>query len=264
MSNIAKQGGVSAAEGQSWMQHWSEKINPRTITLSGGEPTLNADIEAWIRNTRQCFPHSTIRVSSNGMHVKNVSLLPVLFEVGNAIYDVSMHLQGPTADLIVQEMLAQTADISADWHVMTMPGTAVPLTMTWRTVTVQMSKFDYFIKPYNGHGALMRPWRSSSKTASHAACAVPKNPFLHNNRLYKCSAIANLRESLKVMQLLDNSDWQQYLQYTGFGPDDDLAPFVQDLGTAHNICTMCNADGRAFVDHYTPAMVSIPITHVGT
>ena len=262
MSDNPKTGGVSIAEGEEWLRTWSSLLNVNTIILSGGEPALNPDIEAWIRKTREYFPNSTIKVTTNGMHVDKIKLLPVLFEVGNAIYEISWHLNGPSADTIEQTVIAQTQEISNQWHVLQNMIENVPLSMTLDTVTVQMVMFENFIKPYHGREKLMRPWRSKNYVLSHKSCGAPANPMLFKNRVFKCPPLANLRDTLEQHQLLDNADWQEFLRYKGFGPEDDLTDFINDFGKPNFICTMCGIDSRALIKHYEPAMVSIPIVNV--
>jgi len=259
MSDNPKTGGVSIAEGEEWLREWSQKVDPYTIILSGGEPLLNPDIDQWIRKTREYFPNSTIKLSTNGVHLKDSKMIPILMEVGNAIYDVSYHMMGPTGDMMEKELVKQATDISDKWHVLTQPMKEVPISLTLDTVTVQLTMFEYFVKPYHGKFGLIRPWRSNGKEASHASCGAPKNPILFKNRLFKCPPIANLRDTLEQHDLLFNADWQQYLKYKGFGLEDDLTAYIADIGKPNNICTMCSADNRAVVEHYAPAMVSIPI-----
>jgi len=259
MSDNPKTGGVSIAEGEEWLQAWSQKVNPYTIVLSGGEPLLNPDLEQWLRKTREYFPTSTIKLATNGVHIKDNKLIPLLMEIGNIIYDVSYHLSGPTGELLEKELLDQAMAVSDQWHILHNPMKEVPVSLTLDTVTVQITMFEYFVKPYHGKLGLIRPWRSNGKEASHAACGAPKNPILFKNRLFKCSPIANLRDTLEQHDLLYNADWQEYLKYKGFGLDDDLTNFIADVGKPNNICTMCSADNRAVVEHYAPAMVSIPI-----
>jgi hypothetical protein len=259
MSDNPKQGGVSIAEGEEWLAAWSQKVDPYTIILSGGEPLLNTDLDQWIRKTRQYFPNSTIKLTTNGVHLKDSNIIPLLMEVGNAVYEISYHLTGPTGEMIEKELIKRAMAISNEWHVLNNPLKSVPLSLTLNTVTVQLTMFEQFVKPYHGKLGLIRPWRSNGKEASHAVCGAPKNPILFKNRLYKCPPIANLRDTLELYDLQYNADWQEYLKYKGFGLDDDLTAFIADVGKPNKICTMCSADNRAVVEHYEPAMVSIPI-----
>jgi hypothetical protein len=261
MSENPKVGGVSLAEGEEWLRTWSQKLSVGTVVLSGGEPLLNPEIEGWLRKTREYFPNSTIKLTTNGMHIDKVRLLPLLFELGNVIYEVSWHLQGPPAEAIEQTLIAQATELTPNWHVLQNMIPGIPVSMTHNTVTIQMVMFDTFVKPYHGRQQLMRPWRSKNYVMSHASCGAPRNPMLFKNRVFKCPPLANLRDTLEQYSLLDNSDWQEFLAYKGYGPEDDLTEFIRDFGKPNVICNMCGVDGRAIVNHYDPAMVSIPIVN---
>jgi hypothetical protein len=99
---------------------------------------------------------------------------------------------------------------------------------------------------------LVRPWQSKDPAMAHAICASPNNPQLYKNRLYKCTPIANVKDILGLHGLLDNAHWQDYLNYKGYGVDDDLEAFVQDIGKPNaKICTMCaDAKPLAVIQHY--------------
>jgi hypothetical protein len=75
--------------------------------------------------------------------------------------------------------------------------------------------------------------------------------------LYKCAPIANVKDALEIQGLLDNALWQDYLSYKGYGINDDIEAFVQDIGKPNTkICTMCaDAKPLAMVPHYELANV---------
>ena len=75
--------------------------------------------------------------------------------------------------------------------------------------------------------------------------------FLYKNRIYKCGPIANLRDTLELHNLQDDPDWQLYLEYTGFGPADNLTELVNNFDKPNKICSMCSKNLQdAEVDHY--------------
>lgn len=256
MSDQPREGGVSIDEGESWLQAWSKVLTVDTIGLTGGEPLMNPDILTWIRKVRQYFPSSHIRVVTNGLHLKTVDVLPLLVELGNATLDVSFHVQGPTADDLRKQILAQTADLDSQWQPIPSGIEEIPLKLQRGDVFVSVSMWQKFTKPYHGVLKLIRPWKSKQPALSHAACGAPADPLLYKNRVYKCGPIANLRDTLAIHDLLTNAEWQSYLKYKGFGAQDDLQPLIDDFGKPNDkICTMCSSDARATIEHYGPAMV---------
>jgi hypothetical protein len=123
-------------------------------------------------------------------------------------------------------------------------------------VTVQLAIFGEFVVPYQGHGTTMKPWQSKNIEASYNNCGSPRNPILHNGRIYKCGPIGNLRDTLRLHNLLDDPDWKTYLDYNGYGPTDDLSYLVDNFDKPHAICSMC-CDNKSLsrLDHYSPGAV---------
>ena len=236
------EGSVSLADANEWIQTWSEKITMDTLVITGGEPTLNPDLFEIIRSARRHWPDAHIKLVTNGEHFDKVDPLEVLLEVGNSTLWISCHWNiGPSFDLL-QQRTHFLANSHGTWrHHHPEIASDVYLDMRQGTVTINMAVYSEFIRTYHGQGTLMRPWRSKNHEVSHALCASPKNPQLYKNRLYKCSPIANLKGTLELHGLLKNAPWQDYLSYTGYGVDDDLEAFVQDVGMPNaKICTMCS------------------------
>ncbi len=256
MSDQPRSGGVSLAEGEEWLSAWSQVLTVDTIGITGGEPLLNPEILEWLRMVRRYFPSSHIKLVTNGMHLKTVSVLPTLIEIGNATLDISFHVQGPQADELYKQVLEQTLDIDPQWRTVPSGVEEVPIKMLRNDITLTISMWRKFTKPYHGVLKLIRPWKSQQPSLSHAACGSPADPMLYKNRIYKCGPTANLRDMLAIHDLLTNAEWQPYLKYKGFGVDDDLQPLIDDFGKPNDkLCTMCSADGRATIEHYEPAMV---------
>jgi hypothetical protein len=252
------EGSVSLADAAAWMQAWSEKISMDTLVITGGEPTLNPDLFEIIKSARSHWPDAHIKLMTNGEHFAKVDPIAVLKEVGNATLWISCHWSfGPSFDLLQK----QTHDLINSYGKWTNKHPqvvdSVYLDMEQDSVSVKMAVYGEFVRTYHGTGILIRPWNSKNPTAAHSICSSPSNPQLYKNRLYKCSPIANLKDTLELQGLLDNAHWQDYLSYKGYGVDDDIGSFVQDIGKPNTkICGMCtDAKPLAVVPHYEMANV---------
>ena len=62
---------------------------------------------------------------------------------------------------------------------------------------------------------------------------------MFEGRLYKCSPLANLKDTLSLYNIDHVDEWQPYLTYKGIGPDDDVESFVTNVGKASWMCSMC-------------------------
>jgi organic radical activating enzyme len=49
---------------------WATKIDADLISIIGGEPTLNPDLEKWCINLRRLWPNTEIMIASNGTYFR--------------------------------------------------------------------------------------------------------------------------------------------------------------------------------------------------
>lgn len=251
MSDYKRKGSVDVSEGTKWLTEWSEKLEVGTICLFGGEPLLNKDLIFWIRAVRKFFPTTTIKIISNGSYLKHIDILPELFNVGNAVYQISLHWrEGPHFNNIKANLLSQLTAYP-NWKPLISERKEVILAFKNQSVTVQLAVFGDFIKPYKGYGNTMKPWLSDDISVSYSICGSPQNPILYKNKIYKCGPIANLRDTLSLHNLIDDNDWQEYLKYAGYSINDNLTELIDNFNKPNAICSMCSKNKNiASVDHY--------------
>lgn len=256
MTDYLRKGSVSITDGEQWLKSWSKQLDIGTICLFGGEPLMNKDLILWIRAVRKYFPTSTIKIITNGTYLKNKNILAELFEAGNVEYQISLHWRtGDKFNSIKQELIKQLREYQ-DWAIINSPRQEVIMSFERNTVKIQLAVFGEFVIPYQGHGATMKPWNSADISASYAHCGSPQNPILYKNKIYKCGPIANLRDTLALHNLLDNVEWQEYLNYNGYSSTDDLTELVDNFNKPNKICSMCASDRTsAEIDHYSPDAV---------
>jgi hypothetical protein len=255
MADYRRSGYVNVAQGRDELQPWADQIEVGTICLFGGEPYMNPDLESWILAVRELWPTANIKIITNGMFLHKRDILPILFEVGNATLQVSLHWrQGPEYNTIKQQLIKQTTQ-HGSWQTINQGRDDIALTLKQGSVVIQLAVFGEFVQPYQGHGAEMRPYNSTDVAASHARCGSPNNPCMIKGRIYKCGPTANLRDTLELHSIADHPDWQPYLAYQGIGPNDDIESFVHDIGKPNSVCSMCSSN-PVLIDHYAPDAVA--------
>ena len=256
MTDHMRKGSVGIEEGKVWLEEWSQQLDIGTVCLFGGEPLMNQDITSWIRHTRRYFPTSKIKIITNGTYLKNKNILPELFAVGNAEYQVSLHWrEGERFETIKKELLSQMQKYES-WTTVKHDRKEVWYAFTHGSITIQLALFGEFVQPYKGHRTTMAPWDSDNIAMSYSHCGSPKNPILYKNRIYKCGPIANLRDTLELYNLQNNLSWQTYLSYTGFKSTDDLTELIDNFDKPNRICGMCSKNRiDAEIDHYAPGAV---------
>lgn len=257
MADHERVGGETLAEVSRWITEWSQRLSVDCITLSGGEPLSNPDLPHMIRAVRASWPDARIRVVTNGQYLNDNDILPALFEVGNALYEITCHRHMGSGFEELRSSFIKVMSSHGTWENVPPTELNVHLIMQQGSVEVRMNTAPEFMRPYNGALQLMRPWHSKSAEESFSLCPTQRNPILYKNRLFKCGPIANLRDTLTLHKLETNAEWWDYLKYKGYGIDDNIAEFVADYGNPNRkICTMCSqVKDRAVVDHYGPGNI---------
>ena len=251
LSNFDRRGGVRITEGKQWLEDWSKKLSIGTLCLFGGEPLLNPDFDDWVVAVRNFFPNTHIKVITNGFYLKQ-SHVNILSKVKNATLQISFHFKNRDKKLLT---IIKNAIGHIDFTITKSDKAEVFLKFTNKSINIQCARFGEFRKPYKNDKTDMLPWNSTDLQASIDHCGSPKNPILYNNRLYKCAPIANLKDTLESLDYYDNTAWQPYLNYKGYGLADDIQPFIKDFGRPNKICSMCCSTKDSEVDHFAEGMV---------
>jgi len=252
LSNFARRGTVSINEGTEWLYSWSQRLTVDTLCLFGGEPLLNPDFDLWVLAARRYFPNTHIKVITNGYYLKPEHI-DVLSRVDNSTLQISFHFANRDEELLT---IIKRATQHLKWSLSKTNNEVIFLKFVNDNLNIQCARFGEFRKPYRNDGHQMLPWNSTDLQASINSCGSPRNPILYNNRLYKCAPIANLKDTLNTFETYDKDAWEPYLQYRGYGLEDDIQEFCEDFGKPNRICSMCCSTRKSEVDHYAPGMVT--------
>ena len=66
---------------------------------------------------------------------------------------------------------------------------------------------------YNIENGVPKPFNSNPQDAYKNSCPSQFCAFLYNKKVYKCAALGTLRNFLEKKNLLEDADWQKYLNY---------------------------------------------------
>ena len=90
-NNFHFKGHSKWADNHDQYKSWAEILDIKTIGILGGEPLLNPDFKNWLVGLSELWPHSKIRITTNGTMLKKIKNLyqlltsvdnPVLMSVG--------------------------------------------------------------------------------------------------------------------------------------------------------------------------------------
>jgi hypothetical protein len=109
-----------------------------------------------------------------------------------------------------------------------------------------------FIKYYKNDYANMMPF-NSNPVDSFNICMQQRCPLMFNGRMYKCSTLGGLEQTLDRFSNTDPA-WEPYKgkYITPTSPDADIAAFLNNYGRPHQVCTMCPTaqDDESVILHY--------------
>ena len=96
-----------------------------------------------------------------------------------------------------------------------------------------------------------KPFQSNNIWDSYInGCCSLMCSFLLNKKLYKCAALGTLEKLLNYHEVLDDPDWEQYLNYQPLDlencSEDDIKNFSDQKYRAINECSMCPSTSKSF------------------
>ena len=226
LSDRTREGIAPYSDIQTWLQTWQLKIEPNLVTIFGGEPLLHPKIVDICRDVRSTWPAATIRVITNGYLLDRVDPA-AWFEFSNFEIQVSVHRLDHV--LVINNKIKSILQCKKGWQVKQYAGYQEHKQIEWSLdgFRIYKSIFAEFVVPFKGDRTI-ESW-NSDPCESHSICGSPDSPILYKGRLYKCPSIANIIDLTQ----------QSYFDYNGFGPDDNLDEFVNEVGRPERVCGVC-------------------------
>jgi organic radical activating enzyme len=176
-----------------WLKAWNQKIRPNVINLLGGEPFLHPDLAEIIRESSHIFPDSKIEITTNGL---------LLSRIDSAVFDA---LREVRVKVIVSD------------H----SGKDIPYQQVLDCINVlRQQNVQHMVRNSNKQWHAPCRWNTenvpipfqSNPRKAWTACDAKNCKSLMNNKLYKCSILANIAKSVEEGVLSSNL-WQTALTY---------------------------------------------------
>lgn len=207
---------------QRWADHadayeaWSKRLDLPRITIIGGEPTLNPDLELWVSNLRRLWPDSVIMIQTNGTYRRPEHL--TFWNKYRVGFGISLH-DPLTANTIRENWLKDGFPES---------GFIEAYTFHQRTIIQQD---DHFVLHH------------SNAELAFNACDMKHDHTMYQGLLYKCPAMSNLPDFDKQFDLrLDENQRKLLYEYKPLSADcseEDLQDFLKNKNTSIAQCEFC-------------------------
>jgi len=229
-SNQGHKGLLSVADAEQWMALWAHRINPKTFSMLGGEPSLHPQLPAFVELARRNWPDAHLRLVTNGFFLHRHPDLPaVLKGVSNAAIYWSIHHDSPE----YRERLAPIFDLLQGWVLE--HGIRVETYRSYKTWT----------RRYLGEGAAMQPFADGQPRQSWEHCPAKTCPQIYEGKIWKCAPLAYLGMQDAKYGLSDA--WKPYLAYQPLDAscsDEQLTEFFER--EEEPTCGMCPAKPKRF------------------
>lgn len=208
---------------QRWADHadvieaWSKRITADKLSIIGGEPTLNPDLELWISNLRRLWPTVRIIVQTNGTYI--LPKFAMLSEKYQVTFVVSLH------------DVETSAKIIDEWKNLIGPSFKPFLPGFVFHQAAVINKGDYF------------EVHNNNTQDAFSCCDMKHDHTIFNGKLFKCPSMALLPEFKNQFDLRLSEHQQQLL--SSFQPlsadctDEQLQEFASTRDTPISQCTFC-------------------------
>ena len=257
----------------------NQKFDVENWSVLGGEPLLYKDkVLEIIKYIRSFEPNKTIFMSTNGMLLdKNIEWVANLIKEYRVWVQVCNHTSVfSSKDKIVNAVhkvgnlcnITQTEPAYLWWYNIMKLETG---TDNWKEYVrskgiditnrdpndVTYMKENYgihymesteFQSIYNIENGVPKPFNSNPQDAYKNSCPSQFCAFLYNKKVYKCAALGTLRNFLEKKNLLEDADWQKYLNYK---PVDLETDSPEEFSKTHYCsvkeCSMCPGSYKGIV-----------------
>lgn len=232
--------------GRQEIESWLPRLDIKEFGIMGGEPLINPELKTWIRGLRELLPDSPIRFSTNGELLdKHLDVVETAHEVGNFVFKITVHQHSERVEAVIAKIFGMYK-----WEPVREHG--INRYRTDHGLRFQINRPQTFIKTYRNDYANMRPF-DSNPADSFAICIQQTCPLMLGGRMYKCSTLGGLEDTLKRFGVTDPS-WQPYVgQYiTPASSDSDIEAFLNNFGQPNRVCRMCPTaqDPESAILHY--------------
>ena len=244
LSDFDRRGVESVNDISKQCEIWSKILNPKVISIFGGEPLLHPRLQKVLQMIKTHWPKTKIRLITNGYLLKRYDP-QTWFDFPGLEMQVSIHRQDH--ERIITKEIKKILNCRSDWKVQkSKNGGHMQLEFHNKDIMIYKSKFKDFVMPYRLVNGELRPFDSDPKKA-HSICGSPDVPILYRNKLYKCAPLPNILE-------LDKG---KHYKYKGIGPEDDISDLIENINKPESVCAMCPEHRTHSIDHFKKENVHV-------
>lgn len=245
-------GQSNISESKKKYKRWSEILDFESISVAGGEPYLNPELELWFNNFREWWPEAKIEIYTNGTRLsKNIETSRKFLRDGNAQIIVSCH------DLLTfNTMERDILKILEPWEDLISIEEKIEKDFPWKIfeykieekVLIVFRQVVDMILPYykSVDNGIVYFEMGGDIEKSHNLCVWNDSYTFQHGFLYKCPPVVNYSDA-KLQVKFEKSAAEILEKYKGCDPFDDtdvVLNFINDLKNPIPVCALCAYDKR--------------------
>jgi MoaA/NifB/PqqE/SkfB family radical SAM enzyme len=203
---------------QKWADHaaeyekWAKRIHAPFITIIGGEPTLNPDLENFAVGIRKLWPGSEVMIQTNG--TQSPAKLTKFWKAYKVGTNISLH--DPQEASTIRNAWAGKAAIAEAYEF-----------------------HEAALMNINGQYVL----HSSDTVQAFSVCDMKHDHTMYNGKLYKCPSMATIPEFKKQLGIaMSKEDEELLASYRPLSADCtdlELDEFVRNKNMPIKQCKFC-------------------------
>lgn len=248
-NNFAISGHEAWKDNRESTKKWAETIKPTDLTVIGGEPLTNPDVDNWVKGLREFFPTvKDYKICTNGLLLKKFkNEIRDWWSLG-VVLEISAHTK-KQLDIILQDLDKLFEGMHVKRHCdkkpIDMPSYYIneyDIIYIWNNKPIVIISFEYQFYEW-GARKISRDTiylYNNDPGKAHTACDIYDCHYIYKGELYKCGTLVGAKELLKKYNLDDNNK-KLIEDYTPINLDDPkLQEKIQKLtDTALKQCSMC-------------------------
>lgn len=219
-------------------QAWSEILDIDALSIIGGEPFANPDLENWISGLRALWPNvKDFSISTNGTFFKNKKELIKKFIYQKVYMDVSVH--DPALYKDVEETLTECLD-GFDAHSID-KGISKEIYVKDTLVAKISEAYNFSTMSVKSIKDGVTYMHDSDPVKAHSVCGCNFCHYFVRGKLYKCYLTAITQDLTNQFNIEDRAE-QLLKEYDPCGPYDDpskIETFVNKILEPIPQCRLC-------------------------
>jgi organic radical activating enzyme len=201
------------------IEAWSKRIEPKSITLGGGEPLLNPDYEEIVLAARKSWPSAIIDIISNGILIPKVrdEFLIIMSEQKIGI-KISRHLKTKQYIESLNKSIQRFKKFGVNYNI--------------------IESFDAWITCHELDDRGVPKPSQSNPYVAWSQCLSKYCTSINGRELYRCSILMHIR--LAVQEGILSSEWNSAATHEGISVNQPMEKLLKYMkGGVMKECSVC-------------------------